>query len=233
MSADAATQPSRRTEARLKTPRAAALAGILFSILLTLALVLLRLAVPDNPLEQGDWLGTESQRVAVGLNLVPFAGIAFLWFIGVLRCRLGDREDRFFATVFLGSGLLFLAMLFTAAAVAGAILMAHGARPETVAQSATFAFARALSYSLMNVYAVKIAGVFLITTSTIAVHTGIAARWIAYLGYAAAALLLLGSGFTDWAFMAFPLWILLLSGYVLIDDLRGVDRDQSRAHKAH
>jgi len=43
---------------------------------------------------------------------LPFAGIAFLWFIGVLRDRLGELEDRFFATVFLGSGLLFLAMLF-------------------------------------------------------------------------------------------------------------------------
>jgi hypothetical protein len=40
------------------------------------------------------------------------AGIAFLWFIGVIRDHLGDREDRFFATVFLGSGLLFVAMLF-------------------------------------------------------------------------------------------------------------------------
>ncbi len=58
--------------------------------------------------------------MAVSLNLVPFAGIAFLWFIGVLRDRIGEREDRFFATVFLGSGLLFVAMMFVAVAVAGA-----------------------------------------------------------------------------------------------------------------
>jgi hypothetical protein len=55
----------------------------------------------------------------LALYLVPFAGIAFLWFIGVLRDRLGELEDRFFATVFFGSGLLFLAMLFASAAVAG------------------------------------------------------------------------------------------------------------------
>jgi len=46
-----------------------------------------------------------------------------LWFIGVLRDRLGEREDKFFATVFFGSGLLFLAMLFAAAAVAGALII--------------------------------------------------------------------------------------------------------------
>lgn len=213
------------TGARLKTPRAAAIAGIIFSVLLISSLVLLRLSVPDSPLERGAWLGTDASRVAIGLNLVPFAGIAFLWFIGVLRARLGEREDRFFATVFLGSGLLFLAMLFVAAAVAGAVIMVHEAQAEALAQSSAFALARALSYSLMNVYAAKVAGVFLITTSTIALYTGLAARWIAYLGYASAALLLFGSGFTDWAFIVFPLWVLLMSSYILIDNLRPVAVD--------
>ena len=46
---------------------------------------------------------------------MPFAGIAFLWFIGVVRDQLGEVEDRLFSTVFLGSGLLFLAMLFQGA----------------------------------------------------------------------------------------------------------------------
>ena len=50
------------------------------------------------------------------VSLIPFAGIAFLWFIGVIRTRLGDREDKLFATVFLGSRLLFVALLFLAGA---------------------------------------------------------------------------------------------------------------------
>ena len=103
--------------ARLKTPRAAAIAGILFSVLLIAGLLLIRLSVRADPLEAGAWLKTSSNTIALGLHLVPFAGIAFLWFIGVLRDRLGELEDRFFATVFLGSGLLFLAMLFASAAV--------------------------------------------------------------------------------------------------------------------
>jgi hypothetical protein len=54
--------------------------------------------------------------------MLPFAGIAFLWFIAVMRDRLGELEDRFFTTVFLGSGLLFIAMIFTAVAIAGGII---------------------------------------------------------------------------------------------------------------
>jgi len=202
--------------------RAAAIAGILFSVLLISALVLLRLSVPDNPLERGAWLGTDATRVAIALNLVPIAGIAFLWFIGVLRARLGDREDRFFATVFFGSGLLFLAMLFVAAAAAGAVIMTHGAQAEALTQSATFTLARTLSYSIMNIYAAKVAGVFMISTSTVAIYTGIAARWIAYLGYVAAALLFFGGSVSDWVFIVFPLWVLLMSSYILIDELRPV-----------
>ena len=158
--------------------------------------------------------------MALALNLIPFAGIAFLWFIGVLRDRLGEREDRFFATVFLGSGLLFLALLFVAAAIAGALIITHAGRAQVGDQSATFTLARAVTYSALNIYAVKVAGVFMITTSTIAIYTGLAARWIAYLGYALAALLLLAGSFSDWTFMVFPLWVLLMSGYILVDNLR-------------
>jgi hypothetical protein len=208
------------TGAHLRTPRAAAIAGIVFSILLMTVVVLLRLSVPFDPLESGAWVRTSSDRVVLALALVPFAGIAFLWFIGVLRDRLGDREDRFFATVFLGSGLLFLGLLFVAAAVAGTAIMVDSIQAEAPPGSGTFSFARALTYSIMNIYAVKMAAVFVFTTSTMAIWTGIAARWIAYLGYALAAFLLFGGGFTDWTFLVFPLWVLLMSSYILVDNLR-------------
>src|SRR5688572_11245736 len=91
------------TEPALRTPRAAAIAGIVFAVLLAISFILLRLSMPSDPLEPGRWLSTGSSTVALALNLIPFAGIAFLWFVGVLRARLGELEDRFFATVFLGS----------------------------------------------------------------------------------------------------------------------------------
>ena len=122
-----------------------------------------------------------------GHGCVEFGAVcrfAFLWFIGVLRDRLGQLEDRFFATVFFGSALLFLAMLFAAAAVIGAVvLVATISAPHELTNSATFRFARAASYIIMNVYAIKMAAVFMISTSTVVIRTGIAPRWIAFLGF--------------------------------------------------
>ena len=213
-------QEATLTPARLKAPRAAAIAGILFAVLLIAGLGLFQLSARADPLETGAWLKTSANRVALALNLVPFAGIAFLWFMGVLRDRLGELEDRFLATVFLGSGLLFLAMLFASAAVVGGIIIAYTARPERLLDSATLTFARALTYEIMNLYAVKMAGVFMISTSTLAIRTGFVPRWIAFVGFAFALLLLLSGRNVDWIIMVFPLWALLISIYILIANLR-------------
>ena len=90
----------------------------MFALLLFTVLFLVRLAIPPHAEDAGEWLTDRRRRDAalLALNLVPFAGIAFLWFIGVVRDRIGAGEDRLFATVFLGSGLLFIAMLFAGGA---------------------------------------------------------------------------------------------------------------------
>lgn len=199
----------------LKTPRAAAVAGILFSVLLLTAISLVLQNLRLRPGGRGEWLGAQPWKVALALNLIPFAGIAFLWFMGVLRDRLGAQEHKLFATVFLGSGLLFVGMLFTAAAAIGAILITHTAAPRELSGSVTFTLARAFVYNLTSIYAMKVASVFLLTASTIVLRTGITARWTAMVGYAAAAFILLGSHAVDWSFLAFPLWVLLVSGDIL------------------
>ena len=206
--------------AGLKTPKAAAIAGIVFSALLFTTFWLLWRSVPSDPLDPGAWLATDSKTVTLALNLVPFAGVAFLWFIGVLRDRLGQQEDRFFATVFLGSALLFLAMLFAAAAITGAIiLVASSADPNEMINSATFRYARATGYIFMNVYAIKMAGVFMISTSTVVIYTKIAPRWMAVLGYVLACVLLIGSYYISLSFAVLPLWVLLVSIHILLDNL--------------
>jgi len=211
------------TRANLKTPKAAAIAGMLFSVLLIAVFWLLRTSIPADPQEPGSWLNSSSGSVALALNLMPFAGIAFLWFIGVLRDRLGEKEDRFFATVFFGSGVLFLAMLFTSAAMVGAILTAFALQPEQLMGSATFHLARAAAYSLVNVYMIKMASVFMITTSTVAIYTGIAPRWLAVLGFALALILLFGSFYISWSFLVFPLWVFLLSACILRDSITSTE----------
>ena len=220
MTESAVGQGSLRAGSPLRTPGAAAVAGIIFSVLLIIALTLLRLSAPPSPSTAGIWLTDSAHRagVAVSLNLVPFAGIAFLWFIGVLRDRIGEREDRFFATVFLGSGLLFVGMLFVAAAVAGALVT--GALSSALPGSGTLALGRNITTSLLNVYAMRMAAVFTLTTVTIARRTQIVSRWLTLAGLACALVLLVGIGITPWVELLFPLWILALSLDILLAGLR-------------
>jgi hypothetical protein len=202
----------------IRTPRSAAVAGIAFSGLFVLALVLVRLAIPKDPTDAGKWLTDKSRRdlVLVGLWLVPFAGIAFLWFIGVVRDRIGEAEDRFFATVFLGSGLLFVAMLFITAALAAGLVASAGDNASIFHSSDTWELGRRATYELMTVYAMRMAAVFTIATSTILHRVGLAPRWLVVAGYATGVVLLLTVSYAAWVELLFPLWVLVLSVYVLI-----------------
>src|SRR3984957_1286042 len=199
----------------LRTPRAAAFAGIVFSVLLIAALVLLRLSVPANASVAGGWLTDSGKRaaVAVGLNLIPFAGIAFLWFIGVIRDRIGAHEDRFFATVFLGSGLLFVGMLFVAAAVSGGLIA--GISSSGSPGAGTLALGRNVTSILLNVYTMRMAAVFTLTTVTIARRTEIVSRWITFAGLAPALVLVGGVGIPPRVELLFPAWILAVSVEIL------------------
>src|SRR6201981_2409702 len=126
----------------MKTPRAAAIAGIVSSVLLATSQVLIRISIPSNPLGPALDVISHSKTISLALNLLPFAGISFLWFIAVVRDRLGELEDRFFATVFLGSGLLYIAMIFTSAALAGGLIRVLINVPEILTQSGSYALGR-------------------------------------------------------------------------------------------
>jgi hypothetical protein len=220
-SRDAVAPHASLVHSGLRTPRAAAIAGIIFSLLFICSLALLWRSLPVDPRETGLWLKEGSGTVSFALGLLPFAGVAFFWFLGVLRDRLGEREDKFFATVFLGSGFLFLGMIFVAATAMGALVQAYPMAPDTLPGSATFAFVRAFTYDLMHIYALKMAAVFMITTSTLAINTQLTPRWIAFLGYACAVFLLVGNAYLDWVFFIFPSWVLLVSVFILKDNLWG------------
>jgi hypothetical protein len=218
-----------------RTPRSAAYAGIAFSILFVLALVFVRLAIPKDPTDAGQWLTDESRRklVLVGLGLVPFAGIAFLWFVGVVRDRIGEAEDRFFATVFLGSGLLFVAMLFVTAALAAGLVATAGDNARIFQSSDAWEVGRRATYELMTVYAMRMAAVFTIATSTILHRLGLAPRWLVVTGYATGVVLLVTVAYADWVELLFPVWVLVLSVYVLIAASKtDADRDVSEPFDA-
>lgn len=209
------------TRKGLKTPRAAAIAGMIFSALLISSQLLIWLSLPANPSQSASDVISHPETISLALNLLPFAGIAFLWFIAVVRDHLGAFEDRFFATVFLGSGLLYLAMSFTAGAFAGGLLRVLGNAPEIVTQTGAYALARAETDVAMNVYGIRMAGVFMFSTSTILLRTGIVQRWIAFLGFALATTLLLSIGTIRWIPFVFPAWVFLISADILTQNLSG------------
>lgn len=153
--------------------------------------------------------------MTVALYLVPFAGIAFLWFIGVVRDRIGTVEDRLFATVFLGTGLLFVAMLFVAAAVSGALLEVAKRQDPPVSDD-VWSFGRHAGFLILTVYAMRMAGMFTIVTTMIAARLGIVPRWLTAFGLIVAVVLLLTVESTQWAVMLFPVWVLVLSVYFLV-----------------
>ena len=211
------------TRQALKTPRAAAVAGIIFAVLITISLVLIRLAIPEelSGTNTAAWLQGNTTTLTLALTLVPFAGIAFLWFIGVVRDRMGALEDQFFSTVFFGSGLLFLAMMFATAAIAGGILASYALSPDTFTKSGVLVFGRAVMYTITKVYAVRMAGVFMIALATIWIRTRVMPRVFVFLTYALALLLLVSSDFSSWLILVFPAWVFVISMFILVVSLRG------------
>ncbi|MFI8364758.1 hypothetical protein ACIGD1_31955 [Streptomyces sp. NPDC085612] len=192
------------TTDRLKTPRAAGMAGIAFALLLAAAIVLMRIAVPSG---SADATVDPDNRwaIQVSLEIVPFAGIFFLWFMGALRTHTGAAEDRFVATVFLGSGFVFVATLFAAAAAAGTVL-SEGTPSE---------FGRHYAYTLLSTYAMRVAAVFVLATSTIGRMLGVFPRPLALLGtLVGLVLLVVGSG-VPWSELLFPAWALIVSIHIL------------------
>jgi len=204
----------------LRAPRAAGVAGLLFAVLFIGSLLLLRgqPGAGSSPEEIARWyLGDDSKRVGIiGLYLAPFAGIAFLWFIAVIRSHLGDREDQFFATVFIGSGLLFVAMLFAAAAAASAPLASVKFQGAPLPSPDSIGLARALAYTLLYVYGVRVAAVFMIVVSTLGLRTGALPRWLVLVGYVIAVILLLSVSFFKLVVLVFPLWVAVVSITILL-----------------
>lgn len=204
---------------RLDTPRAAGIAGLVFSLLFVVAILLVR-SHPGRGSSAEEiasfYLEKDAGRVALfGLYLVPFAGIAFLWFIAAIRAHLGEREDRFFATVFLGSGLLFVAMLFAAAAAAGSLLAAVKYQGEPVPGPDTVVFARALAFAFLFIFGVRAGAVFMLVVSTIGLRTRFLPRWLVVGGYLGGVVFLFTVTYVELLVLIFPAWVTAVSVVIL------------------
>ena len=184
---------------------------MLFALLFGTALVLIRLALPEGEQSRAQWLETGTTNLEIAATIMPFAGIAFLWFMGVVRDGLGRYEDRFFSTVFIGSGLLFLAMMFVAAGVGAGLERSHAASDPAVA-----ALGQMVVLTVSKTYALRMAAVFMISLATIWLKTGLMPRWLVAVSYLAAVGLLVAGDITMWLTLAFPVWVLVVSVLLLV-----------------
>lgn len=168
--------------------------------------------------EVADFYADEGNRLLVllGFNLAVLSAIAFLWFVAVVRRRIGDREDRFFATVFLGSGLLFLgSMLVGAASASSGVVTAEllgGASPGAAALD----FGTGLASGLTLVVIPRLTAVFVLTTSTLILRSGRVQRWVAIFGYVVAALLFVVPLILQPLGYLFAIWVAVVSGALLV-----------------
>jgi hypothetical protein len=213
------------TRQALKTPRSAAIAGIIFAVLYGASMVLLNVSLSQEPVAGLARTVTNPRTVTLALILIPYAGIAFLWFIGVIRDLLSESEDRLFATVFLGSGLLFLALTFIGAALAAGLLSASAIESSVLVQSGVMIYGSAVVYNIFNIYAIRMAGVFMISLATIWLRTGVMPRIWAFLTYVLALALLLSIDYSFWVTLILPGWVLGISVYILVRNLHNRPRD--------
>jgi len=204
---------------QLRAPWAASLAGLLFAALFTVAIVLIRnspLSTDSQAALDAAFAGGRDLGLFLGtVYLVPFAGILFLWFIAVIRDQLGDREDRFFGTVFFGSGLLFVALVFAATAVAAAPSVGVRYLDQPAPSLEQLQMARSIAYTLLYVIATRAAAVFLISISTLGVRSGVFPRWFAATGYLFGLTLLLFVSFWDLYVLSLPVWVAGVSVFIL------------------
>jgi len=195
-------------------------------LLFGVTLILIRLKMPEGAGDSAEWLDSQKGGISTATKLMPFAGITFLWFIGVVRDNLGRYEDRFFASVLLGSGLLFLAMMFVSTAVAAALVGINAGVTDPAAHVEVIAFGKMIVVSAARTYAIRMAAVFMISLATIWLKTGLMPRWLVAVSYLVALGLLIAGDVSMWLTLAFPVWVLVVSALIL---LRAGHIDEQRA----
>lgn len=210
-----------RIQREVRSPRSAAFAGIAYSILMITGMILTasiaKVGLEDITLEV---LDSWSRKASLIILLVPFAGIAFLWFTGVIRDRLGELEDRFFATIFYGSGIIQVVLLFLWGAIFGAVMVARTLTAVGLIDSGIYIFSFALMNEIIGNYALRMAGVYMTAINALWSKTGLMPRWLTIITYVLAMGFLVAAERIREARFIFPVWVFVVSIYILVLNYR-------------
>ena len=156
--------------------------------------------------------------VLVGLYLMPFSAIAFLWFAVALRMwaeRSTAKLDVLLSNVQLCSAIVFISLLLAGAAASTvpAITMELSTAPFDPTTARQFP---QFGSSLLVVLSMRLAAMFVFTTSNITRRHGLLPRWFALTGFAVGLFLLLSASLNPFLVLVFPAWVLALSVLLLL-----------------
>ena len=203
----------------LRSIEAAAIAGILHSVLLIVAMTIL-LATPDITASQREIeafyrdAGFEN-RGLIAFNLVVFSMIGFIWFVAVIRHRIGAREPRFFASIFFGGGVLYAALTLAGAALLAAplvLLEVGGQAPDPAVAAVT----RTTGVIILAGAVPRVQALVVFSTATLSRITDTLPRWIILLSYLVGLALFVTVTFFTPGIYLFPAWVALVSVAILI-----------------
>ena len=221
-SAAAADPPEERGRSLRRAATITAAVGAIHALLFVLAVVLLA-GVPGPEATDEEILAYYSSSSAsvaslVGLYVMPFAAIAFMWFIVALRMWEAfsvRRENLLFSNLQLVSGILYVAMLSVGAAAEGVLAasVAYTTAPIDPVVARQFPV---FGSAVLVVFALRMAAIFVFTTSNIGLAAGVLPRWFAYVGFAAGVFMLLSATLQPFLMLVFPVWLLGLSAILLV-----------------
>ncbi len=211
--------PTNALRRRLASVEAAAVAGIVCAIGWSLALrgLLSAPGIGAADREIADYYADPANGTAalVWLQVLVFSTIAFLWFVGVVRGRIGDREPKLFGTVFLGASILLAALVFL-----GATLLAAPAVQVVVADKApdpgAASLLRAAAAAVLTVFLPRVATLVMFSTASLGRATGALPRWLVVVTFVIGAYELVNVTLATPTVFLVPAWIALVSVVLLV-----------------
>lgn len=233
-----ATPPEAAPPTAVGYARLTGLLGVAFAVLLSVGLLLVSrsptLTASDTDYAAFYSQGGQTVLVTVGLYLVPFAGIAFLWHMTTVRLLVRELTPQPSAIPFglqALSGTVFVALLFAGTAAAGAVALLQDLGDGPVPGADVGRSLTGVGYALVFVYAVRMAGMYAITTTTLLLGAGLLPRWIALLSYLMATAMLVSTTLHPAVLLVFPGWVALVGVIVLARTGRSGVRTSPRSRQ--
>jgi hypothetical protein len=203
-----------------KYARLSSISGILFAALFVVALVLVD-STPTLSASDADitayYASNSTLLATVGLYLIPFAGIVFLWHAHCTRLLIEARTAAPSAIPYglqLVSGVLFVVLLFAGTASAGAVALLKDLTSAPLPSADFVRGMLAVGYGMVFVYALRGAGMYALTTTSLLRQAGIMPKWLGLMSYVLAAFLLLSTVMHPAAMLIFPTWV-VIAGLVI------------------